>query len=71
MTFADLVEEVRQLPSESMTELQRIIRSERRERYRQELLEGHAEAMELLEAGKLPPPTSDVNELIRRLNADD
>ena len=70
MTFADLVEEIRQLPTESLETLQLIIKQEHRERFENEVLEGHKEAMEEYKAGKLEF-TSDPDELIRRLVADD
>jgi hypothetical protein len=49
--------------------LQLIIKSELKERFQNELLEGHKEAMEEYKSGKLEF-TSDVDELIWRLEAD-
>ena len=69
MTFSDLVDEVRLLPTELLETLQIIIKQEHKERFENEVLEGHKEAMEDYKAGKLEF-TSDVDELIRRLEAD-
>jgi hypothetical protein len=71
MSFADLVEEVRQLPSSSKIELRNVIQHELSEEFQDEILRGHLEAEQLKKEGKLPPFTSDVDELIRRLEADD
>jgi len=70
MLFADLVEEVRALPIEEMEELQVVISHELTEAGREELHLGHLEAVRLYNEGALPPPTSDVDELIRRLQAE-
>jgi hypothetical protein len=69
MTFADLVDEVRQLPVEAVVELQHVIHKDLTERFEHEVLEGHMEAMEELQAGKLKF-TSDPDELIRWLETE-
>jgi hypothetical protein len=78
MSFQELVEEVRHLPREEQEELQIILEQELGDypegpafspEAEQKLLEGHLEAMRDYREGKLDPPTSDVNELMRRLRS--
>jgi hypothetical protein len=69
MTFADLVEEVRQLPVEAAVELQHVIHKDLTDRFEREVLEGHMEAMEELKAGKLTF-TFDPDELIHWLETE-
>jgi hypothetical protein len=70
MTFADLVEEVRTLPVVEKEELKSVLEQELTEAVRQEFYLGHLEARRLWDEGALPTPTSDVDELIRRLEAE-
>jgi hypothetical protein len=70
MTFADLVEEVRTLPLEEKVELKEVLEHELTDALREEIYQGHLEAVQLWNEGKLPHPTSDVDELIRRLEAE-
>jgi len=79
MSFQELVEEVRHLPLEQVKELQLIINERLWDDFpegpafspeaEEKILEGHREAMRDLREGKLDPPTSDVNELMRRLKS--
>ena len=79
MSFQEIVEEVRHLSREKVEELQLII-SERiwddfpegpafSPEAEEKLYQGHLEAMRDLREGKLDPPTSDVNEFLRRLKS--
>ena len=70
MTFADLVEEVRTLPVVEKAELKAVLERELTDAAREELYAGHLEARRLWDEGALPTPTSDVDELIRRLEAE-
>lgn len=70
MTFADLVEEVRTLPVAEKVELKEVLEHELTEAARDELYRGHLEARRLWDEGALPTPTSDVDELMRRLEAE-
>jgi hypothetical protein len=66
--FTDLVEEVRHLPSEEMAELKSVIERELIESRREEIHKNHLEGVELWKQGKLKP-SSDVDEIMRRLDA--
>ncbi len=70
MIFADLVEEVRTLPVVEKAELKAVLEQELAEAARDELYFGHLEARRLWDEGALPTPTSDIDELIRRLEAE-
>ena len=70
MTFADLVEEVRSLPLIEKEELKEVLEHELTEAAREELHQGHLEASRLWKEGALPTPTSDIDELMRRLEAE-
>ncbi len=70
MSFADLVEEVRALPVVEKEELRAVLERELTDATREELYRSHLEARQLWDAGELPKPTSDVDELIRRLEAE-
>jgi hypothetical protein len=70
MIFADLVEEVRTLPVVEQEELKAVLEQELTDAARDELYRGHLEARRLWDEGALPTPTSDVDELMRRLAAE-
>jgi hypothetical protein len=67
MTFANLVEEIRALPVEAKEELKEVLEHELIDAERERLYQDHLEGVRLFQEGKLSPPTSDVNEIIRRL----
>ena len=69
MTFADIVDEVRLLPTEGQVELRHVIDIELEAQIRNDLYEGHLEAIEELREGKLKF-TSDADELIRWLETE-
>jgi hypothetical protein len=70
MSFAELVQEARQLPIEEMVELREVLDRELTEAARDEFHAGHLEALQLFKEGKLPTPTSDVDVLIRSLESE-
>lgn len=70
MIFADLVEEIRILPIEEKVELKEVLERELVEANRKELYQGHLEAVRMWNEGGLPKPTSDVDELLRRLESE-
>ena len=70
MSFADVVEEVRRLPTEAKVELLHVIDSDLSEQIIDDLHTTHLNAVAEYEAGRLEF-TSDPDELIRQLEADD
>jgi hypothetical protein len=69
-TFSDLVEEVRTLPVDEMTELRDVIDRELIHNRREEILANHNEGVELWKQGKLTP-SSDADKIVRRLLDDE
>ncbi len=69
MSFAELVEEVGHLPMEEMIELREHLDLAMIERERERMHREHLESVEEWKSGKIQP-TSDVDDLIRRLNAE-
>ena len=69
MSFAQLVEEARHLRVEEMAELREVLDHELAEVARDQFRTGHLEAVKLFEDGLLPPPTSNVDELMHRLGS--
>jgi hypothetical protein len=69
MTFADIVDEVRLLPTEGQVELRHVIDVELEAQIRNDLYEGHLEALDELRQGKLKF-TTDADELIRWLETE-
>jgi hypothetical protein len=69
-TFSDLVEEVRLLPVEEMTELRSVIDRELIYSRRDEIHANHLEGVELWKQGKLTP-SSDADEILNRLLNDE
>jgi len=65
-TFSDLVEEIRHRPIEEKIELKEVIDHDLIEARREEIFQNSIEGIKAWESGKLTP-TSDVDELIRRL----
>ncbi len=68
LTFSDIVEGIRELPLGDKTELRELLDHELIAARRTEIDASHAETMAEWERGELTP-TSDVNEIMRRLNA--
>ena len=69
MTFADLVEEVREHSVEEWTQLKDIIDHEFSEEAEEQIYLNHLDAMRELEEGTLRPFT-DVDDLMRQLDAE-
>src|ERR1017187_5640659 len=70
LTFFDIVEALRKLPLDDKSELRELLDHELIAARRSEIDASHAETMAEYSHGELKP-TSDVNEIIRRLRADD
>ncbi len=68
-TFADLVEEIRQRPSEEKIEIKEIIEHDLIHNERERMYQNHLESMREWEEGKIVPARS-VDDLIRRLEAE-
>ena len=68
ITFSDIVEGIRSLPLRAKFELRDVLDRELIEARREEIDRSHDETMAEWERGELHP-TSDVNEIMRRLNA--
>jgi hypothetical protein len=76
MSFQEIVEQVRHLPREQVEELQVIISEQLWDfpegpgfdaNAEEQLMESHHDAMRDYREGRLDPPSSDVNELMRQL----
>jgi hypothetical protein len=68
LTFSDIVDGIRQLPLDDKTELRELLDHELIAARRIEIDASHDETLAEWERGELIP-TSDVDELMRRLNA--
>ena len=68
LTFAEVVDEVRELPIEGKRELMRLLEQELIDARREEILRNGEEAKKAYKNGDLKPYT-DVDELITDLNA--
>ena len=67
ITFSDIVDGIRSLPLKAKFELREVLDHELIEARRMEMNASHDETMEEWRRGELHP-TSDVNEIMRRLN---
>ena len=66
ITFSDLVEEIRQRPLDEKIELRDVLDHDLIELRREEIYQNSLDGIREWESGKLQP-TSDVDELMRRL----
>jgi hypothetical protein len=69
ITFSDLVEEIRHRPIEEKIELKEVLDHELIDARREEIYRHGIEGRELFEQGKLTP-TSDIDDLMQRLDAE-